>query len=250
MYDSKVPLDITVVFYTCNYLQRQNPHFWNATQEQLKIAVGDLPIVSVSHKPIKLGHNIVLGNIGRSHLNIYRQILAGCKASKTKYVAMAEDDILYSYSHFHTTVPRPGYFAYDMEKLSLFTWTKPPMYSFRTNRRVINQLIAHRDLLIEALEERFAKVEERMANGETEDNLIKVWGDIGRYERKLGVTPRHVEEFYSHDPSIVFTHPKAFGFEMNHGKKKKLGDIKMFDIPIWGKAEDLLKKAWGDQPYE
>lgn len=247
---SKVPLDITVVFYTANYLQEQNPHFWESTQKQLIKAAGDLPIVSVSHKPMDLGTNIVFKADKRSHLNIYRQILAGCKAAKTEFVAMAEDDILYSYAHFHTQVPKPGKFLYDMEKVSLFTWTKPAMFSFRTNRRVINQLIANRELLIEALEERFAKVEERMSKGEKEEDLISFWGDIGRYERHLGVTPREVEEFYCEKPSVVFTHPKAFGYEMNHGKRKKLGDVKIIELYQWGRAEDVLKDNWGNHAKE
>ena len=247
MWLSKVPLDITVVFYTANYLQHENPQFWEATQKQLKDASRPLPIISVSHEPMDLGTNICVGDIGRSHLNIYRQMLIGCKAAKTKYVAMAEDDILYSYSHFHTMVPHRNNFLYDMNKLSLFTWTNPPQYSFRTNRRVINQLIAERTLLIEALEERFARIEVLMAQGIPEATLLSKWGDIGRYEELLGVTVRKVQEFYGEEPSIVFTHPKAFGYEMNHGKHKRLGDIKMYDIPVWGKASDVLK-LWGDHP--
>lgn len=249
MFLSKESLDITVVYYTCNYLQEQNPTFWKNTQKQLLKAIGEHPLVSVSHKPLDFGQNICIGDVGRSHFNIYHQILTGCKASTSEFVAMAEDDILYSYSHFHTMVPKDTDLAYDMQKLSLFTWTKPPMYSFRTKRKVINQLIAKRTTLIEALEERFARRDYLLQHGKTDEWIAHYWGDIGRYEQTLGVTVREVEEFYSEVPSIVFTHPKAYGFEYNHGKRKRLGDIKMYDIPHWGKASDTLK-LWGDQPYE
>ena len=241
MYLSKEPLDLSVIYYTCNHLEKTNPYFLANTQKQLIKAIGDHPLISVSHKPMDFGKNIVVGDIGRSHRNIYWQILVGAKEATTKYVAMAEDDILYSYAHFHTYVPKRDTFAYDMQKLSLFTWTKPPMYSFRTKRKVVNQLIAPREMLIEAMEERFARIPELKAMGWTDENINSKWGDPGRYENLLGITERKTEEFHSSVPSIVFTHPNAYGYEFNHGKRKRLGDIRMYDIPDWGKASEVLK---------
>lgn len=230
--------DLSIVYYTSNHAHQK---FLDKTIDQLKKAAGnDVPIVSVSQVPMQLGMNICVGDIGRSHLNIYRQILWGCKMANTKYVAMAEDDILYSFEHFHSELPGEKGFLYDMAKVSLFTWTEPPMFSFRTNRRVINQLIADRKLLIEALEERFRRLE-TLLKTETEDEIIKRWGDIGRYEERLGVTVRKADEFYSRVPSIVFSHPEAFGYEFNQGKRKKLGDLKIIELFDWGRAEDVLK---------
>lgn len=234
----KPDFDLSIIYYTANFAHQA---FVERTQAQLLRAIDqDYPIISVSQKPMDFGKNICLGDIGRSHLNIYRQILRGAKEATTKYVAMAEDDILYSYEHFHTQLPQDGKFLYDMSKVSLFTWTKPPMFSFRTKRRVINQLIAPRELLIEALEERFARVEKLMADGMPEERIIKYWGDIGRYEGILGVTVRDVEEFYCSCPSIVFSHEEAFGY-LSQGKRKRLGDIKIIELADWGRAEDVLK---------
>lgn len=244
MWLSKKPLDISIIFYTSNYLETENPVFYNNIINQLKKAAGDHPIISVSQKPMKLGYNVCVGDIGRSHLNIYRQILYGCKNAKTEFVAMAEDDILYSYHHFHTATPdmKKVDFLYDMNRWSIFTWTKPPMFSFRTKRRVINQLIAKRTALIEALEERFERVKFLIEKkGKKKEEVIKYWGDIGRYEDLLGVTIRETEEFYCNKPSIVFTHPKAYGYEANHGKRKRLGDLKVIELLDWGKASDILK---------
>lgn len=243
MWLSKTPLDISVIYYTSNYLEEQNPIFVANTKKQLLKAAGDHPIISVSQQPMDFGHNICIGDIGRSHLNIYKQMLIGCKEAKTEYVATAEDDILYSYEHFHTAIPpmKNVDFLYDMNKWSIFTWTKIPMFSFRTKRRVINQLIAKRTALIEALEERFERVKYLMNKGKTEAEVIKYWGDIGRYEGLLGVTVREIDEFYCNRPSIVFTHPKAFGYEFNHGKRKRLGDLKAIELLDWGRAEDVLK---------
>lgn len=242
-------MNLTVIYYTSNWLDEKNPYFLSNTKKQLLKATDGLPIISVSQKPIDLGQNICLGDIGRSHLNIYKQILIGCRAATTEYVAMAEDDILYSYEHFHSQLPQGDVFLYDMQKWSLFTWSKPPIFSFRMKRRVVNHLIAPRKMLIDALEERFARVEVLkreipLKHPEITDpasRIIKYWGDPGRYENLLGVTVRESDEFFSKCPSIVFSHEYAYGYEFNQGKKKRLGDIHALEVPVWGRASDVMK---------
>lgn len=241
--------NLSVVYYTSNVLDRENPYFLENTKKYLLKAIDDLPLIIVSQKPTLFGDhsiNICMGDIGRSHLNCYRQILEGCRASKTKYVALTEDDILYSYDHFHTALPNPNKFLFDMSKWSIFTWTDPPLFSFRNNRRVVNSMIAERDFLIEALEERFSRVEVLMREYKErgiknpEEKIIKYFGDPGRYEEYLGVTVRGVEEYYTTYPNIVFTHEYAFGY-LSRGTHKKLGDIRAIEIPFWGSASDVLK---------
>lgn len=253
-------VDLTLIYYTSNYLEDHNPHFLKNTQEYLLKAAGELPIVIVSHKPTPSVHsdwkgeqtNIVMGDIGRSHLNIYRQILEGCKAAKTEYVAMAEDDILYSYEHFHSPQiekeanAHKDAFLYDMCKLSIFTWIRPGLFSFRSKRKVVNQLIAPRQMLIDAMEERFKRLEVlKNEYGWDEAKIIKYWGDPGRYEDILGVTVRKSVEFYCDNPSIVFSHPEAYGY-LTQGKKKRMGDIRIVELDGWGTAEDMLKLYYAD----
>ena len=71
--------DLTVIYYTSNWLDTHNPYFLENTKKQLLRAIGDLPLISVSQKPIVFGQNICVGETGRSHLNLYRQILEGVK---------------------------------------------------------------------------------------------------------------------------------------------------------------------------
>lgn len=242
-------MNITVVYYTSNYLETKKPKFVEKTREQLLKAIDNLPMVIVSQKPTIFGHhstNVCVGDIGRSHLNIYRQILEGARAATTDYVAMAEDDILYSKAHFQPELfikkefIKPNIFLYDMAKVSLFSWTKPPMFSFRTKRRVVNQLIAPRQMLVDSLEERFRRYDELIKQGWKEEKIIKYWGDPGRYEHLLGVTPRKSYEFYSWVPSVVFSHEHAFGY-LYQGKKKKIGDLRIIELADWGKASDIVK---------
>jgi len=232
--------DLTIIYYTSNWLDTHNSYFLENTKKQLIKAADGLPIISVSQKPINFGQNICLGEIGRSHLNLYWQILVGAKAAKTKYVAMAEDDILYSHEHFHKFRPENDRFAYNMSRWSIYTWSKPPMFSFKANRMVVNSLIAKRDMLVDSLEERFAKARELIANGVKEEEINHHWGDPGRYEKLLGVTPRETEQFWSQVPNVVFSHPEAIGYGVL-GTRKKPGDLRAFEIPDWGKAQDIVK---------
>jgi len=241
--------DMTIIYYTSNYLDDKNPYFLNNTKTQLLKAVRGRPIVIVSQKPTMFGDNSInvnMGDIGRGHLNIYRQILEGCKAAKTKWVAMAEDDILYSEQHFNIQYfvkpefMEKDYFLYDMNKVSMFTWTKPPMFSFRFKRPVVNHLIAKRQMLIDAMEERFEKLKFLRTIWE-ERRILKYWGDPGRYEGLLGVTVRPIYEYNSWVPGIVFSHDLAYGYSANQGKKKKLGDLRITALADWGTAEEVLR---------
>ena len=251
--------DLSVVYYTSNYLDDKNPYFLENTRKQLVKAIhidntdAMFPLIVVSQKPVDYFKgivpsytNIVVGDIGRSHLNIYRQILEGCKAAKTTWVAMAEDDILYSQSHFHfwyftkkEFIDGP-YFLYDMNKVSIFTWERQKMFSVRSKRMVVNHLIAKREMLISALEERFARLEE-LRKTWPEGRILKYWGDPGRYEGNLGVTIRETYQYYCWVPSIVFSHEYAYGYEFNQGNKKKQGDLRIVELVDWGRAEDILK---------
>lgn len=260
--------NLTVVYYTANYLDTENPVFLGNTKKQLVKAIGDLPLIVVSFKPVErfdgytgeytnlvAGRDFIPHKEGRHHLNIYQQIMIGSQHAKTKYVAMAEDDILYSYDHFHSPEIENSFnkfgdiFLYDMNKVSLFTWTNPPMFSFRSKRRVVNQLVAPAKMLAEAMDERFKRLEYLLSHGRNEEWVLHYWGDPGRYENTLGVTVRPMEEYYSNSPSIVFTHPKAYGFEFNHGTHKKLGDIRIIELADWGRASEVLQ-LWGNQPLK
>ena len=163
--------DISVVYYSANTIPDK---FYQHTKDALLKAIGDTPLISVSQKPMDLGKNICIGEIGQSVLNIYRQLLIGAKEATTKYIATAEDDTLYSESHFKYR-PTEGVFAYNENRWSIFTWSKPPIFSNK-NRLTLNVMIAERDLLIEALEERFKKYPDES------DPRIKYWGEFGRYE--------------------------------------------------------------------
>lgn len=222
--------DLTIIYYTANEISTE---FYKETRYQLELAAGDTKIISVSLKPLNRPNNIVV-DTPRSHINIYRQALVGAKAATTKYIAMAEDDILYSPEHFKH-IPQAGKFAYNIGFWMLFTWQENPLFTQKIGgRRNLFALICERELFIETLEERFAKWPD-----ETKVDL-SVWAEPGRYEKHLGLPERESYTFYTNPPNIMFSHEQALGFT-NLGTRKKVGDIRAESIPYWGDADGIRR---------
>jgi hypothetical protein len=95
--------DATIIYYTSN---REDPAFEKRVQENLLKVSHGLPIISVSHKPIDLGHNICVGDVGVSGFNMFRQVQIACEAAETKFVISAEADCLYPPDYFEFIPPR------------------------------------------------------------------------------------------------------------------------------------------------
>src|SRR3990167_77476 len=137
--------DLTAIFYTCNKI---SDFFADNILNQLLEALDDLPLIVVSHEPIDLGEhseNIVV-NYPRHHLSIYRQALLGAQKAKTEYIALCEDDVLYTKEHFQHR-PTSGKFAYNVGLWNLQTWGEP-LYTQKLGGRInLNSLICERKLL-------------------------------------------------------------------------------------------------------
>lgn len=97
---------ITIIYYTSN---REDPGFEKRVQENILKVYGDLPIISVSHKPINFGKNICVGDVGTSGFNMFRQVQMACREAKTPFVISAEADCLYP----------PDYFQFIPERLDI-----------------------------------------------------------------------------------------------------------------------------------
>jgi len=165
--------DLTILFYTANVAQKRM--FDNAVRSLKRF---NYPIVSVSQEPMDLGTNIVVPK-ERSLENIYRQVLIAAKEAKTKYVALCEDDCLYTKEHFLHTPKKD--FAYNLNRWLLHL--REGVYSYR-RRPVLSQCIADREALIKCLEE---------TPGRT--------GEMGYWDKKY-----EYETFETPDPNLVVVH--------------------------------------------
>jgi len=140
--------DVTVVYYTCN---AEDPVFEQRVGEALVESAGDTPIISVSQKPMKLGNNICVGDVGRSSQNGYMQLLIGCEVATTKWVCLAVADSVYV----------PEYFDFRPPREDVFYFAKPLWVFFNQRghrRRFANKplgselaMVCSRRLLIERI---------------------------------------------------------------------------------------------------
>ena len=225
--------DITAIFLTNNEVPEEWMRFHNKV---LLESLGGAPLITMSRKPMNLGKNI-LQDKPKSMSNIYYQLLRGAKEAKTDYIAVVEDDTLYPPEHFLQR-PKKDKIGYNMNHWSLFTWITShhthPIYSWR-NRRGNYSMLSYRELVIEALEERFKKFPDGTPD--------RITGEIGRpmVEHNMGITVRDVQEFETTQSIINFNHSNASD-DLQQRQRKSLGEIRAYDIPYWGKAEDLVKQ--------
>lgn len=224
--------DLTIIYLSAGRLSQK---FGDNIRRKLLEVVGDTPIISVSKQPLDFGTNLVFPG----HCSIYNEFkesYLGACAATTKYIAIAEDDSLYCKEHFEH-IPREGYFSYNVACWGIYTWVDPPIYNLK-NRRNYNGLICERELFIKRWKEIFDKFP-------TEESLPeskKKWfAEPGRYEAELGVTIYPTEEYVTNPTIIRFSHEMdCWGYQYC-GRRKAMGAIRAFDIPHWGKAEDVLR---------
>jgi hypothetical protein len=88
---------LTVIYYTAN---REDEVFEEKIRKKLLKTIGDLPLISVSQKPIDFGENICVGDVGISNQNVFRQFQIGCMHATTPFVVTAEADCLYPSEYF------------------------------------------------------------------------------------------------------------------------------------------------------
>lgn len=239
--------DLTLLYYTAN---RISERFAVNVLVQLKscaIDVLDLeyfPMVFVSHKPMPRGEaSICVGDVPQSIWQVYQNILIGAKAATTKYVACCEDDSLYTPEHFQYRPPDDT-FMYNVNRwvitrrMAADGKRREAFYYWR-ERTQMAQCICNRELLIETLEEKFAKYPVSPA---TTDIAKKAgWGEPGRYEKNLGLPLRKRAYFRTTLPNVTFNHSESLmGRRQVHAD-----DPQCTDLPPWGEANDLWSRIHG-----
>jgi len=228
--------DLTIIFLTNDRLPEKWKEFH---REQLLKSVGNAPIITLSREPSTLPGINLIQDQPPSKSNIFYQMLRGIRMVKTKYVAIAEDDCLMPKSHFTEFRPKDDEFAYNQHRWTWYSWS--PIYSLKNYIKTNATLIAPTNLALEALEERFAKYPHDM-----KDIPVGMCGELGCYEKQLGVTLRKVVEWKSIEPVIqadhdFFTVHDASKESVERRHKKKHGVIQALKVSPWGKSIDLQK---------
>ncbi len=141
-------MNCTIIYYTGN---TEKEAFENKVRENILKVKGNLPIISVSQKPIDFGKNICVGEIGKSYKNAFKQVLIGCQAADTEYVVMTESDCLYPLGYFDFVPTNPNViYTYDNVWLM---WDRDNRTRFYKHGTTCGSIVLGRELYINMLKD-------------------------------------------------------------------------------------------------
>lgn len=209
--------DVTIIYYTSN---RENPEFEKRVQENLLKVCGNLPIISVSHKPIDLGENICVGDVGVSGFNMFRQVQIACKAANTPFIISAEADCLYPPDYFEFIPPEIDVCYRDS---NLYVMPDARDYFFHKEEGATHAQIVGREYYLETLEKLFKDAPEWCVE---EKNFPKE-----RMRQEDVFT--HIEYWKSENPVFQIKTHKGMRY-YTHSNRTPIPDL-----PYWGSGKRI-----------
>lgn len=227
--------DLSIVYYTANTIPESTGQ--KVRDYLLKVTESKIPIISVSQKPIDFGKNICVGQIGRSKYNCYKQILAGVREVKTKYIACAEDDTLYSQDHFKYRPKDDDIFSYDANM-----WFAEENYYWRWEdyyrRSGMWGCIARTDTLLNNLTTRYS-----LYPADPFPSKYLFWGEPGTHDQLFGMQNKF-GLFDSEYPNVVFRYRESMGGNKYGHRERRRPENRSFNIGPFGGINKLWKSYW------
>ena len=205
-----------IIYYTGNF---KAPKFTAKIASLLVHNSNGLPIISVSHQPMDLGTNICVGEVGKSYLNAYRQMLIGAQHSETDYLIFAEDDFLYPPEYFQFTPNGEDFYRSDNTWLVL---NKGPFYR---SRPIGGAQICKRSFVIRELTE--------YLDGQN------YWLDDSQHRPEKPDWNGKPFKLFSTPPIVCF---KTEGNLSNSGVNAN--KVRQRSIPYWGDVDEL-RESYG-----
>lgn len=222
--------DITIIMMTPNRVPK---HWAKYHKGKLLKAIGDTPIITISKEPLDWGINLSQAGEKYGYPNLYKQMLRGAKLATTHWIGIADDDTLYPKQHFQFRPPEDGFY-YNLNRWSLPTWgkNKREMRYFHKPRPGNGCMIATRELVIKAMETRIKACPE----------LIKYFTkELGASRRMRKYDEFEAKSFYTSEPILTLVHDLSADVDAQK-HQKYIWPVRAYDIPEWGKAEDIIKK--------
>lgn len=216
--------DLTIIMMTPNKVPKEWAKYH---KEKLLEAAEDSSIITISNEPLDWGFNLIQTEY--SITNIFRQMLRGTEIATTEFIAIADDDTLYPKAHFEYRPPE-GTFGYNLNRWHLFTWGRA--FYFHKPRPGNGLMIANRKLLNAALNS-------RLKNYDVLPNWLSK--EFGTKESTKEYDIGTLHTFYTWQPVVSFYHQQSID-PLNQRKRKVPWPVQAYDIPVWGRAEDLRGK--------
>jgi len=212
--------DATIIYYTSN---KENPAFEQKVRDNILKVSGGLPIISVSHKPIDFGENIVVGDVGASGFNMFRQVQIALEKCKTEFVISCEADCLYPPDYF-TFRPERNDRCYRNSNLYVMAHKRPLLW--KKEGGATHAQIIGREYYLNRLNKLFEgapkwSVEEKNFPRERH-HKVDIFDEIEHYQTKAPVLQLKTSDSMRHYTTS--------------------DRIDRLEIPYWGKAIDIRKK--------
>lgn len=211
--------DATIIYYTSN---REDSKFEERIRENLLKNCGDLPIISVSQKPIKLGKNIVVGDVGVSGFNMFRQVQIACMEANTKFVISAEADCCYP----------PDYFTFRPEKdnvcyrdTNLYVMGDHRNYWYYKKEGATHAQIVGREFYLDTLNKLF--------EGEPQWSPEQKNFPKEKYRSKKEDVFDLIEYWRSENPVFQIKTHRSMRY-YTHSER-----VPVYDLPYWGNGAEI-----------
>ncbi len=215
--------DSTVIYYSSC---KESSAFESKIIKSLKDNCGDLPIISVTQKPLDLGTNICVGEVGASGFNMFRQVQIACEQAKTKFVISAEADCLYP----------PEYFQFEpysedrvCRNTNLYIMGHRRDYFYHKTEGSTFSQITGREHYLKVLEEMFCGCPKWDAE---DKNFPK-----GRH--KYQDLPCSIQYFKTENPCVSFKTGKGMR-HYTHSER-----VPIYSIPFWGDGQLIARRFYG-----
>lgn len=213
-------MNATILYYSSN---KEDWKFESKVIDNIEDNCGDLPIISVTFKPLLFGNNICIGEHTPSGFNMFRQVLIGCKEAKTDFIISTEADCLYP----------PDYFTFRPERLDV-CYRNSNLYVMGDHRKVFwkkpegatHAQIIGREYYIETLEKLFENAPEW---SDEEKNFPK---------ERLGKEDifDYIEYYQTENPVVQIKTHRSMRY-YTHSEREDI-----LEIPYWGNGETFRKK--------
>ena len=219
VYMSSLMEDLTIIYYTAN---TENTIFEQRIINNLKEQAGNIPIISVSRKPIDLGKNICIGEQPVCYSNSWKQLLIGLKEAKTKFCIAAESDVLYPPEYFKFIPPtEDNVYRYTNVWVCFYgkagLWRKPWSEGAQ---------ICGRKYWIERLENALGNNDGWEPMSDTLNISKRIFSTRDKYS-------------WTGNPAITFKTRHGINYKTGfyHGRVKSL--------PYWGTIKSIYKRMFG-----
>ena len=217
--------DVTLFYCTSNM---EEPEFEQKIKDNILKHCGNLPIISVSQKPIDFGKNICVGDkVGVSGFNFFRQSLIACEAADTKFVMSIEADCLYPPDYF-TYIPKKDNKSY--RNSNLYVMAHKRAIFWRKEEGATHAQVVGRKFYIETLSKLFEGAPKWNPD---EKNFPK------ERHRKVDVfEPDDIIYYRTKDPVVQIKTSSSMRHYTNSDR------VNRYEIPYWGDAREFRNKYY------